>query len=450
MTPGRARAARIAASGIALAALAFGGHARATTALPDGPTIEVSDAPTAGDTVAPGSTIGVSGSGFTANTLIQLEICGAEGRSGSSDCAIDQAQVVASNAAGSFRGRLNLVIPPSPCPCVVRAISQTGTQSAAAPVDVPGAPTAHPGDGDVKAPALRRLDVEAVSLRGNDSWTTWLGAAPERTFEFDLVNTGSVAVNDVTVSIVAGPANDPTGFVTPVKVARMDLGERRHFVVPIQFPALSWGDQAVRATVNGTSQPTVFAATTSTHPWLLVIVPLVLLVQGLLLLARNIVRRRLQQPEPLPEIDPNAPVDDALICVVEVSEPDPAGDPAVTARVSHTMVVRSINAIQQMVLDALVVDDEGEPVDGQPVVNSITVLADADARVGAAYHACDTLCEWIEQAYAASEHPDARALTLRRHASPGGTSMPLASAGMGMVPLAVMVRAAHVRTGTSA
>jgi hypothetical protein len=55
----------------------------------------------------------------------------------------------------------------------------------------------------------------------------------------------------------------------------------------------------------------------------------------------------------------------------------------------------------------------------------------------------------VEQTYASSEHPSARALTLRRHASPGGTAAPMVTAGMGMVPLAVMVRAAHVRTGTS-
>lgn len=419
----------------------------AAASSPEEPSIEVVEAPTAVDAIAPGDTIAVTGGGFAPDTLIQVEICGAEARSGSSDCAVEQAQVVASNANGDYEGRLNLVIPPSPCPCVVRAVSQTGTQTATTPIEVPGAPTALPGDGDVTAPALRRLVAEQVELTGRDTWATWFGAAPQRTFEFELLNTGSVAVNDVTISIVAGPESDPTGFVNPVKVDRMEVGERRRFAVPIQFPALSWGTMAVRATVNGTSLPLVFGDTTETHPWLLVIIPAVLLVQGLLVLIRNLLRRRLNPPPPTPAVDPNAPVDDALICVVEVSEPDPDGDPAISAMQPRTIVVRSINAVQQLVVDALRTDEQGEPVEGQPVVNSITVLADADARVGAAYHACDTLCDWIEQAYADSSHPDARSLTLRRHNGPGNTTGPGAAAGMGMVPLAVMVRAAHVRAG---
>jgi hypothetical protein len=79
------------------------------------------------------------------------------------------------------------------------------------------------------------------------------------------------------------------------------------------------------------------------------------------------------------------------------------------------------------------------------IVNTITVLADAEARVGESYHACDALCDWIEAQFTESEHPDTRALTLRRHVSPGGNTSPSAASGMGMVPLSVMVRAPHVR-----
>ncbi len=421
----------------------------AATPAPITPTIEVVDEPFPDDAIAQGATFKVKGAGWPVGQLVQVEVCGSEARSGSSDCAVDAAQVVSVGDDGSFLARLSVVVPPAPCPCVIRAFSQDSTDVATAPVEIPGAPNEHPGDGTVTAPALRRLEVQQVELTGNDSFATWWGAPARRTLQFELVNTGTVAVNDVSITLTAGPVDDPNGFIPPVKVDRIEIGERRAFSVPIEFPALSFGDQLVRGTVNGTSQPTTFSAETTTHPWLLIIVPIVLLVQGLLLLIRNIARRRLHDEEVVGDAVPNAVADDALICVVEIEEPDPDGEGPEPATRHRTVVLQSIQAVQQLVLDSLQVDEQGDPIDGQAVINTITVLADADARVGMSYHACDALCDWIEAQFTDSEHPDTRALTLRRHVSPGGNTSPSAASGMGMVPLSVMVRAPHVRAFAS-
>lgn len=421
----------------------------AATPAPITPTIEVVDEPFPDDAIAQGATFKVKGAGWPVGQLVQVEVCGSEARSGSSDCAVDAAQVVSVGDDGSFLARLSVVVPPAPCPCVIRAFSQDSTDVATAPVEIPGAPNEHPGDGTVTAPALRRLEVQQVELTGNDSFATWWGAPARRTLQFELVNTGTVAVNDVSITLTAGPVDDPNGFIPPVKVDRIEIGERRAFSVPIEFPALSFGDQLVRCTVNGTSQPTTFSAETTTHPWLLIIVPIVLLVQGLLLLIRNIARRRLHDEEVVGDAVPNAVADDALICVVEIEEPDPDGEGPEPATRHRTVVLQSIQAVQQLVLDSLQVDEQGDPIDGQAVINTITVLADADARVGMSYHACDALCDWIEAQFTDSEHPDTRALTLRRHVSPGGNTSPSAASGMGMVPLSVMVRAPHVRAFAS-
>ncbi len=395
--------------------------------------------------VQEGATFKVAGTGWPADTLIQLEVCGAEARSGTSDCASDAAQVVASNVRGTFEGRLALVVPPSPCPCVVRALSQTTTDTALTPIEIPGAPTSHAGDGDITAPALRRLEASNVELSGSDNLRTWMGASPQRVFMFELKNTGSVAVNNATVTMTAGPSDNPTGFVKPVKIERMEVGQTRKISVPIEFPNLSYGEQSVRATLNGTSMPTTFAATTTTHPWLVIIIPIVVVLQLLLLLIRNALRRRLNEADVVPaEVDPSIPADDSLICVVEFTEADPNATPNVQHR---TQVVRSINEVRQMVLDALKVDEQGQPVavaGPERVINTITVLADADARVGASHHACDVLCTWIESTYTNSSHPSARSLTLRRHNSGTSTNVSAAS-GLGMVPLSVLVRAPHIR-----
>ena len=250
MTVGRLRATwGVGLAGGVLAMVVLAAPAAAATPPPTdpgttvaGPSLEVVDQAFPDDAVASATTFKVQGTGWPADILGQLEVCGAEARSGTSDCALDTAQVVASNSRGTFEGRLQLVIPPSPCPCVVRAVSESTSDAATAPLDIPDAPTAHPGDGEVSAPALRRLDADHVALEGSDDVRTWLGGKPHRTFVFELVNSGSVAVENATVTMTAGPADNPTGFVTPVKVDRMDVGERRSFTVPIEFPNLSSGD----------------------------------------------------------------------------------------------------------------------------------------------------------------------------------------------------------------
>ena len=464
-------------------------HASAGTT--PSPTLTILNEPFPDDAIAQGSTFKVEGTGWPVDTLIQLEVCGNEARSGTSDCAADTGQVVASNAAGSFQGRLAVVIPPMPCPCVIRAVSQTTSDAVTTPVDIPNAPTSHPGDGDVVAPALRRLEVEKVHLRGEDSWNTWLGGPARRTFEFEVVNTGSVAVDEATVVLTAGPADDPTGFLKPVKIERLEVGERRKITVPVEFQALAFGDQAVRATVNGTSVPVSFRSTTSTHPWLLIIVPALIIAQVLLLGIRNIVRRRLHDDEldaPTMVATVEGPADDSLICVVEYTETsvapehtahdaeveafadalivgdDVVDDPpdsdtpdddaaeadaaadadgdgrltvaelvAATAEPTvqhHTAVLRSIAAVKDLVRESLAVTDEAAT---SRTITAITVLADEDARVGDAHRACDDLCVWIDASFTDAGAP----LSLRRR------HVTAANAGMGMVPLSVLVRTVH-------
>jgi hypothetical protein len=342
-------------------------------------------------------------------------------------------------------------------------VSQDSTASATAAVTIPGAPTAHAGDGNVVAPALRRLDVDHVRLVGSDSLTTWLGGRATRRLEFEVVNSGSVAIVGASVDFVVGPKGNPTGFVPPLKLDRVQVGERRKLVVPIRFDALAFGDQSVRGNVRGTSVPVAFTVTTSTHPWLLIIVPIVVVGQLLLLSIRNVLRRRLQarlaEPEPA-LIDPDQPADDALICVVEIVEPDPDADPEgeqPTLR-HQTVVIRSIAAVQELVLETLTVPPAKEPDPDEPgavavlhrpldsrLINTITILADADLRVGDAYHACDVLCSWVEATFAASDHPAARSLTLRRHVGSSGSSAPAPGPQLGMVPLGVLVRTSQVR-----
>ena len=479
--PGARRAAArvVGVCSAALAVAAFSlpvGAAAAPSTTPAPPSITV-EAPH-------GTTFTVHGTGWPANVLVELEVCGAKATSGSADCALDTAQVVASNAHGTFEGRLSIVVPPSPCPCVVRAVSQSTTAAAVAAVDVPNANTSVSGGGTVGSPSTRRLQVDHVRLRGSDSLATWLGARPRRTLEFEVVNTGTTDVSGATISFVAGAEADPTGFVRPVRMDPLRVGERRAFSVPIAFRSLAFGRQRVRATVEGASVVATFDTTTSTHPWLLLALAVLVVLGGPSIAARRWLKRRARATEPVADRAAGALDDDALICVIELVEPDPDADADAEAEAEpdpdadaarpphrppavrhHTVVLRSIAAVHALVTETLSVEDvapvEEEREAHEPagdvatnvlhrsldfrIINTITVLADADLRVGEAFHACDELCAWIEAAYADSDHPAARSLTLRRTNSspvnPGSTP-----AGLGLVPLSVLVRTSQVRS----
>jgi hypothetical protein len=247
------------------------------------------------DVIVTGATFKLVGNGWPADTLIELEVCGNEARSGSSDCAVETAQIVASDALGSFRARVSVVIPPTACPCVLRAVSQADGSVATAPAEIPGAPVKALDDSDVVKPAVRSLEVHDVSLIGSDDWQVWLGGHPRRTLEFTVINTGDVALTDATVSLSIGSSDDPTGFVAPVELGRLDVMQKRTYRIPVSFDALAFGRQFVKGSFTGTTEPTTFSAATSSYPWLLIAIPAVLLVQTTLVVSRNLARRRLHR-----------------------------------------------------------------------------------------------------------------------------------------------------------
>ena len=224
------------------------------------PTIKIVDAPFADDVVAPaGATFKLEGGGWPANTLIQLEVCGNEARSGSAellarhgaDRRVDCRRIVSCSRVS--------VVPPSACPCVVRAVSQANGFVAAAPVDIPGAPIEVVDDGDVIKPLVRNLDVESASLQGSDSWGAWIGGHPQRGLVFTVVNTGDVALTDATVSLSVGTSEDPTGFVAPVSLGRLEV-DRRRPSIPVEFEALSFGKLVVKGNITGTTEQTTFTS----------------------------------------------------------------------------------------------------------------------------------------------------------------------------------------------
>jgi hypothetical protein len=294
---------------------------------------------------------------------------------------------------------------------VVRAVNATSSKEAKVPVVVPGAPVATPDTTTTDDASRHRLEVSDVALEGSDDWKAWLGGRPHRTFRFTLTNTGQFIVKQATVNIAIGDPNDPQGFVEPVVVEPIDVGESRTFAVPVQFDAVSFGKLVAEGHLTGTSTPVTFRATTSSYPWLLIVIPLAVLVQLVLLFVRNRARRRLQRQA----LVAKGYDDDALVGFVEVR--NSAGQRSVS-------VVRGVEALRRFV---------AAPPPG--LIRSISLFAVAgtprDGAEAAVTAACDYVTTGDDWVRLHEEHADQPA---------GVDDDPLAGDLRGLVPVCLLVR----------
>src|SRR5262249_32062386 len=156
------------------------------------------------------------------------------------------------------RARLSMVVPPTACPCVVRGVSQATGIIAVGPVTIPGAPTVTPGVDQTVKSARRAVQIRSATLTGSDGVLAWVGGHPHRTLEQTLVNSGDVPLVNSTISLSVGSADDPTGFVAPFNIGRLDVEEKKTFSIPVEFGAISFGKQSVRGVISGTTEPTTF------------------------------------------------------------------------------------------------------------------------------------------------------------------------------------------------
>jgi hypothetical protein len=264
----------------------------AAWSVPSPPSSAASQAPTLAVTPAAapvGKTVVVEGRGFPSQTYdVQVQVCGNLGLNGTADC--DPAGVRTSFAvAGGFALNLPVTMPPKPCPCAIVAFSSVLSDVVEVPFSVIGAPEAAPAPAP---PAFEQktLRLENAKLEGNGGWQSWFGASTTRDLVFTVYNAGTAPVDDPPLVLTAGTGHDPEGVVTPPRVGRLEPGARRtvHATIPIE--TLSVGSYTVKGRIGNSGADETFRARTSTYPWgLLVLAILMLLV--VVLWIRNALRR---------------------------------------------------------------------------------------------------------------------------------------------------------------
>ena len=102
-----------------------------------------------------------------------------------------------------------------------------------------------------------------------------------------IANTGTVPLANLPVTVALGTSKQPTDVVARPKFPEIAAGDSQSVDVPITLPAPAFGTYTVKTTVSGIDQPTSSTVTTSTYPWLLLAVAILLLQIPLLGLHRR-------------------------------------------------------------------------------------------------------------------------------------------------------------------
>ncbi|WP_421119602.1 hypothetical protein ACE2AJ_19895 [Aquihabitans daechungensis] len=251
-----------------------------------------------------GDWITVRGEGFPAGALILVEVCGTNDIP-ALGCDDQTAVDAAVDRNGLFEVPLLVEEPLSPCPCTVRASNKAEDVATSTPIEITGVGP-NGGSGSTGATGgvalVPDVSVGEVDLVGNDSWTTWFGASPARTFRYTVRNDGPGTADGLVVDLRGGHGKVPDEVLHAPAVGTLGPGEERTFEVPVDLGPFAAGSYRVvgRLTAAGDDgggpTPTQhFGATTTSFPWMVVVIPVVVLLEVLLLLSRNRLRDRVQR-----------------------------------------------------------------------------------------------------------------------------------------------------------
>ncbi len=276
-----------------------------------------------------GERVIVSGTNWPPNSIVQVQTCGNLGLNGTSDC--DQITTVQAgvNTAGTFAAVMLIGNPPVPCPCVFLVTSQSSGLVESLEFELRGAAVSDDEPAGIVLPE-RRLNISEARIEGSGPWTALFGAPPQRTFVLTIVNTGAVPVNNPSIVLGLGKGADPTGFVAAPEIDRIEPGESVTVRVPLELPVMAIGTYAVVGSIPGFDTPIEFRAETSQIPWLLLLIPVLILVQVGLLAIRNRVRARLEERDAAlrpvvvaaPEV-PAPPRTPEELAVIDLREEEP-------------------------------------------------------------------------------------------------------------------------------
>jgi hypothetical protein len=266
-----------------------------------GPSAGASTSPTlrlSSTTVAPGQTVGLSGDHWPPHLVLQASICGGEALQGHEECDLSRSITFGPADDGVVQTSMSVGIPPTPCPCVVLVTSTDPTMNLTmtVPIDIQGAPTAPPTPAPRPyQPLVAVLHPHVVSV---SSWTSWFGAAAAKELVVSVHNTSRGPLRPL---LAARWVDGTTSHVISTPRSRtVQAGRTVTLVAPFSLSTFAWGHKELVGQLQGTTFDVDFSTGTSTYPWGLLILAVVIFLAVVTSVVRAVLRRRRHDhPEPL-------------------------------------------------------------------------------------------------------------------------------------------------------
>ena len=280
---------------VALAAgLAFGGAA--SYASDNGPSIRLST-----PTARPGDNITVTLAGFAGVTTVA--ICGNDAQRGAVDCDQISSVGVPASSAGPTQQRLRVTVPPSPCPCVIRASTTGETTVKTVAIDIVGAPTAPVQAAPIAGAPTVVVQAKVVSGKQSvfDRLRSTFAGPTRRTLVLRLQDTGAAPLTGLSVTAAVGRTTQGGEPLQPPNVDVVQPGDSQTYRLNVSLGAPSYGSYDVFGTVYGAGPPVSFTASTSTQPWGLFIVVVLFLADVIAMGYVRLQRRRRERALPSTE-----------------------------------------------------------------------------------------------------------------------------------------------------
>ncbi len=208
--------------------------------VPSGPPAPAPAIGVAPGPLLPGAPVEVTLANFPPG-IVNLEVCGGAARRGSADCAVGDARSVVVGGDGPIRVELRVAAPPSPCPCVLRAIGAGGS-TALLPVRIVGVPDVAPA-----SPRPARPVVAVTSVHpGVTDWSLLAGPTRVRVRAV-VANRGGRRAEATSLNVALARTGAAPLVTRTVRTPPVPAGASRSVEVHLPVPAPAWGTYTVTA-----------------------------------------------------------------------------------------------------------------------------------------------------------------------------------------------------------
>ncbi len=229
-------------------------------------------------------------SGFRSR-VVDITVCGNEARRGSADCDNRGTRTREANDDGApTPAHVIVTAPPVACPCIVRVASRDNLELAVAPVTIVGHPVA---DLQESASSQTPLSVAMTAERlGAGGLRHALGGPATYEVAVLVRNASTFRIENVAAASTFDRGGSDVRTIEIPDPGPLDPGESWEHVVEVEVPALTFGEVEWSATASGQGPSVTTTSTTTSRPWMLIVMGVILAIDLVILLVRLVNRLR--------------------------------------------------------------------------------------------------------------------------------------------------------------